>query len=225
MGDPDRGRRRAAGGRGHRQPHHRRARVQGAGLPACRRLRAGGPVARRQLGVITGFGLAVSGPVADDAGTANITFDVHGSWRNGHVRISAVKQGSDWVITNGVLKVDGQRYRCHARRRARLPPAGWADRAAPGRAARRLPAAGVRACDGRGRHRRFRDLPDELREGDLVVVNDTRVLPVRVRARRASGGAVEVLLLEPRRGTAGRRWRARTAGCARASGAGRRRCA
>lgn len=71
----------------------------------------GSPVARRQLGVITGFGLAVSGPVADDAGTANITFDVHGSWRNGHVRISAVKHGSDWVITNGVLKVDGQRYR------------------------------------------------------------------------------------------------------------------
>jgi S-adenosylmethionine:tRNA ribosyltransferase-isomerase len=51
---------------------------------------------------------------------------------------------------------------------------------------------------GSVRHRRFHHLPDELREGDLIVVNDTRVLPVRVRARRASGGAVEVLLLEPR---------------------------
>ena len=51
---------------------------------------------------------------------------------------------------------------------------------------------------GAVRHRRFHDLPDELGEGDLIVVNDTRVLPVRVRARRASGGAVEVLLLEPR---------------------------
>jgi S-adenosylmethionine:tRNA ribosyltransferase-isomerase len=46
-------------------------------------------------------------------------------------------------------------------------------------------------------HRIFRDLPELLGEGDLVVVNDTRVLPVRVRARRATGGAVEVLLLEP----------------------------
>jgi hypothetical protein len=71
------------------------------------------PVARRQLGVITGFGLAVSGPVADaaDGGTANIVFDVHGSWRSGHVRISAVKNGSDWKITNGVLTVDGERFR------------------------------------------------------------------------------------------------------------------
>jgi S-adenosylmethionine:tRNA ribosyltransferase-isomerase len=50
---------------------------------------------------------------------------------------------------------------------------------------------------GAVRHRRFRDLLDELRADDLVVVNDTRVLPVRVHARRASGGAVEVLLLEP----------------------------
>jgi S-adenosylmethionine:tRNA ribosyltransferase-isomerase len=50
---------------------------------------------------------------------------------------------------------------------------------------------------GAVRHRRFSDLPDELADGDLLVVNDTRVLPVRIRARRASGGAAEVLLLEP----------------------------
>ncbi|HEY0389714.1 MAG TPA: tRNA preQ1(34) S-adenosylmethionine ribosyltransferase-isomerase QueA [Gaiellales bacterium] len=49
------------------------------------------------------------------------------------------------------------------------------------------------------RHRIFRDLPDELEPSDLVVVNDTRVLPVRLRARRATGGAAEVLLLEPAR--------------------------
>ncbi len=47
------------------------------------------------------------------------------------------------------------------------------------------------------RHRIFRDLPGQLDPSDLVVVNNTRVLPVRVRARRASGGAAEVLLLEP----------------------------
>jgi S-adenosylmethionine:tRNA ribosyltransferase-isomerase len=47
------------------------------------------------------------------------------------------------------------------------------------------------------RHRRFSDLPGELWDEDLVVINDTRVLPVRLRARRATGGAAEVLLLEP----------------------------
>lgn len=54
--------------------------------------------------------------------------------------------------------------------------------------------------DGPGplaRHRRVWDLPQELRPGDLLVVNDTRVLRARLNARRASGGAVELLLLEP----------------------------
>ncbi len=47
------------------------------------------------------------------------------------------------------------------------------------------------------RHRIFTDLLDELRSDDLVVVNDTRVLHARIHARRATGGAVELLLLEP----------------------------
>jgi S-adenosylmethionine:tRNA ribosyltransferase-isomerase len=47
------------------------------------------------------------------------------------------------------------------------------------------------------RHRRFGDLPDELAQGSLVVVNDTRVVPARLRARRPTGGEAEVLLLEP----------------------------
>ena len=58
----------------------------------------------------------------------------------------------------------------------------------------------VVAGDGPGplaRHRRVWDLPQELRPGDLLVVNDTRVLRARLNARRASGGAVELLLLEP----------------------------
>jgi S-adenosylmethionine:tRNA ribosyltransferase-isomerase len=50
---------------------------------------------------------------------------------------------------------------------------------------------------GAVRHRRFAELPDELTRGELVVVNDTRVLPARIHTRRESGGAVEVLLLEP----------------------------
>ena len=45
------------------------------------------------------------------------------------------------------------------------------------------------------RHRTFSDLPDEL-GGELVVVNDTRVVPARLRLRRETGGEAEVLLLE-----------------------------
>jgi S-adenosylmethionine:tRNA ribosyltransferase-isomerase len=46
------------------------------------------------------------------------------------------------------------------------------------------------------RHRRFDDLPAELPDGTLVVVNDTRVLPARLRLERPGGGEAEVLLLE-----------------------------
>ncbi len=45
------------------------------------------------------------------------------------------------------------------------------------------------------RHRRFSDLPEELAPDELVVVNDTRVLPARIRIERPRG---EVLLLERR---------------------------
>jgi S-adenosylmethionine:tRNA ribosyltransferase-isomerase len=44
-------------------------------------------------------------------------------------------------------------------------------------------------------HRRFRDLAEELRSGDLLVVNDSRVIPARLPARRTAGGAAEVLVL------------------------------
>lgn len=46
-------------------------------------------------------------------------------------------------------------------------------------------------------HRHVADLPSLLRPGDLLVINETRVIPARLRLRRASGGAAEVLLLEP----------------------------
>src|SRR5213593_2791488 len=49
---------------------------------------------------------------------------------------------------------------------------------------------------GAVRHRRFGDLPRELPEGALVVVNDTKVFPARLRVRRPSGGEAEILLLE-----------------------------
>jgi S-adenosylmethionine:tRNA ribosyltransferase-isomerase len=45
-------------------------------------------------------------------------------------------------------------------------------------------------------HHVVRDLPSLLRAGDLVVVNDTKVIPARLHMRRTTGGAVEVMLLE-----------------------------
>jgi S-adenosylmethionine:tRNA ribosyltransferase-isomerase len=45
-------------------------------------------------------------------------------------------------------------------------------------------------------HRYVRDLVDLLQPGDLLVCNETRVIPARLRLRKASGGAVEVLLLD-----------------------------
>jgi S-adenosylmethionine:tRNA ribosyltransferase-isomerase len=45
-------------------------------------------------------------------------------------------------------------------------------------------------------HRTFRDLPDYLRPGDVLVVNDTRVIPARLLGRKPTGGAAEILLLE-----------------------------
>jgi len=49
---------------------------------------------------------------------------------------------------------------------------------------------------GRVEHKRVADLPDVLDDGDLLVVNDTRVLPARLHLRKPTGGSVEVLLLE-----------------------------
>ncbi|MBS1704302.1 MAG: tRNA preQ1(34) S-adenosylmethionine ribosyltransferase-isomerase QueA [Armatimonadetes bacterium] len=44
-------------------------------------------------------------------------------------------------------------------------------------------------------HRTFRDLPSQLREGDLLVMNNTRVSAVRLFGAKPSGGKVEVLVL------------------------------
>jgi S-adenosylmethionine:tRNA ribosyltransferase-isomerase len=54
-------------------------------------------------------------------------------------------------------------------------------------------------------HATIRDLPDLLEPGDVLVLNDTRVLPGRLALRKRSGGQAEVLLVEPIRGTS---WRA-----------------
>ena len=57
------------------------------------------------------------------------------------------------------------------------------------------------------RHGRIPDLADALVPGDVVVVNDTRVLPARLLGNRVTGGRVELLLIEPT-GDAGGSWRA-----------------
>ena len=76
-----------------------------------------------------------------------------------------------------------------------LPPELVAQRPADRRDESRLLVYDRRSGDVR--HRIFRDLPQEVGNA-LVVVNDTRVVPARLRLERPGGGAAEVLLLEPR---------------------------
>ncbi len=53
---------------------------------------------------------------------------------------------------------------------------------------------------GRIEDRTFRDLPSYLRSGDLLVLNETRVIAARIFGTRPSGGRVELLLLRPHHG-------------------------
>jgi S-adenosylmethionine:tRNA ribosyltransferase-isomerase len=73
----------------------------------------------------------------------------------------------------------------------------------PRHAARLLVAVGPEVS-----HRRMLDLPDLLQDGDLLVVNDTRVLPARLALHKETGAAAEVLLLEPLDDGDGQTWRA-----------------
>lgn len=90
-----------------------------------------------------------------------------------------------------------------------LPGELIAQQAVEPRDAARLLVAGP-GGDARGaEHGVVGDLGRWLRPGDLLVLNDTRVLPARVRARRETGGGVEALFLEPCAAAAGAgAWRA-----------------
>jgi len=59
-------------------------------------------------------------------------------------------------------------------------------------------------------HKRFFELGSVLRAGDLLILNQTRVIPARLHGRRAAGGRAEVLLLRPadrpRYDTSATRW-------------------
>jgi S-adenosylmethionine:tRNA ribosyltransferase-isomerase len=80
---------------------------------------------------------------------------------------------------------------------------------------------------GRVEHRLFTDLPDLLAPGDLLVLNDTKVIPARLRGRRSApgtGGRVEALLverLEPESGRTGQAGRDHEAWLALVKGARR----
>ncbi len=78
-----------------------------------------------------------------------------------------------------------------------LPPERIAQTAIEPRDAARLLC--VDRATGVRRHRQVRDLVEELTPGDLLVVNDTKVVPARLFGRKPTGGLVQLLLLEPAR--------------------------
>jgi S-adenosylmethionine:tRNA ribosyltransferase-isomerase len=53
----------------------------------------------------------------------------------------------------------------------------------------------VRRTDGSITHRHFHDIPLLLDPGDLMVLNDSRVIPARLKGQRSNGGKAEILLL------------------------------
>jgi S-adenosylmethionine:tRNA ribosyltransferase-isomerase len=79
--------------------------------------------------------------------------------------------------------------------RYELPPAAIAQCPIEPRHASRL-LVSLEAASA-PRHLRVADLPQLLLDGDVLVVNTTKVLPARLHLHKRSGGAAEVLLLEP----------------------------
>jgi len=76
-----------------------------------------------------------------------------------------------------------------------LPPELIAQHPAPRRDESRLLV--LHRKSGRIEHKRFRELPDFLRAGDALVLNNSRVIRARLRGHNArTGGRFEVLLLE-----------------------------
>ncbi|HEY4707647.1 MAG: tRNA preQ1(34) S-adenosylmethionine ribosyltransferase-isomerase QueA [Deltaproteobacteria bacterium GWA2_55_10] len=75
-----------------------------------------------------------------------------------------------------------------------LPERLIAQRPLPERDSSRLMA--VSRETGNIEHRSFRDLPGFLRAGDVLVLNDTKVIPTRLFGAKTTGGKVELLLVE-----------------------------
>jgi S-adenosylmethionine:tRNA ribosyltransferase-isomerase len=76
-----------------------------------------------------------------------------------------------------------------------LPPELIAQHPAPQRDASRLLV--LRRADGRVQHQQFPDLLEHLRPGDALILNNSKVIPARLRGSKAtSGGEIEALLVE-----------------------------
>ncbi|HEY8742823.1 MAG TPA: tRNA preQ1(34) S-adenosylmethionine ribosyltransferase-isomerase QueA, partial [Chloroflexota bacterium] len=76
-----------------------------------------------------------------------------------------------------------------------LPPDRIAQEPLPARDASRLLL--LDRLTGAVAHRRFREIADLLRPDDVLVVNDSKVIPARLHGRKATGGRAEVLLVRP----------------------------
>jgi S-adenosylmethionine:tRNA ribosyltransferase-isomerase len=103
-----------------------------------------------------------------------------------------------------------------------LPAAAVAQRPIEPRSAARLLVAPEVSTTGALAHRTVADLPQLLAPGDVVVVNETRVLAARLGLVRATGGRAEVLLLEPVAETPAAGRGAALTGRGRPDGTGRR---
>lgn len=111
------------------------------------------------------------------------------------------------VLTPASDADESQRSRTLAAYDYPLDPACIAQAPASPRDAARLL---VLPATGEAQHARFAELPQFLRPGDLLVLNETRVLPARLHAWRPSGAPVELLPFAPVDGSvrAARIWRA-----------------
>ena len=59
----------------------------------------------------------------------------------------------------------------------------------------------------------FLEFPEMLGKGDVLVINDSKVIPARLFARKTTGAAVEILLLRSREGASSTRWEDRKSAC------------
>lgn len=99
-----------------------------------------------------------------------------------------------------LLRTDAYDYDLPAGRIARYP----ADR----RDRSRLLVLEAEPSVSPARHLRFGDLPGLLEAGDLLVLNDSRVIPARLVGRKPTGAPSEILLLRPAAGGGDARWEA-----------------
>lgn len=89
-----------------------------------------------------------------------------------------------------------------------LPPELIAHHPAPDRAESRLLVVHRAAGRAPFEDRTFRDIVDLIPPGDVLVLNETRVIPARLLGTRTGGGAAEVVLLRPAQGAWSDEWTA-----------------